>query len=75
MTDIYTHPSPVVPVDTAQPKLRTPLLSESVKDLHCKSDAPYPSERMSKDQMLQKFRDTIKLYQRSQQKVTLKEVK
>jgi hypothetical protein len=56
------------------PKLRTPILSESVKDLHCKPDAPYPSERMTKEQMLQKFRDDIKMFRRAQENVTLKEV-
>jgi hypothetical protein len=55
-------------------KLRTPILSQTIKDLHCKPDAPYPSQKMTKEQMLQKFRDDIKMFRRAQEKVTLKEV-
>lgn len=56
------------------PKLRTPILSESVKDLHCKPDAPYPSQAMTTAEMQAKFREDIRKFQRSQEKVELKEV-
>ena len=57
-----------------EPKLRTPILSESVKDLHCKPDAPYPSQAMTTAEMQEKFREDIRKFQRAQEKVTLKEV-
>ena len=57
------------------PKLRTPILSESVKDLHCKPDAPYPSEMMQAIRDSADVRTMILAWRRAQERVVLKEVK
>ena len=68
MTDIYTHPEPVTPV------LRTPLISEMIKELHLKPNAPYPSQMEATLHARERFRVFINQYRRSQEHVTLREV-
>jgi hypothetical protein len=69
MTDIYTHPEPATPV------LRTPLISEMIKELHLKPDAPYPSEELREHIARKQMIEEINQYRRSQEHVKLKEVK
>jgi uncharacterized protein YkwD len=69
MTDIYTHPEPVTPV------LRTPLISEMIKELHLKTNSPYPSEELRENIASKRVIEEINQYRRSQEHVTLKEVK
>jgi hypothetical protein len=68
MTDIYSHPEPVTHV------LRTPLISEMIKDLHLKPNAPYPSEELQGHIARKQMIEDINTYRRSQEPVVLKEV-
>ena len=56
-------------------KLRTPILSESVKDLRCKPDAPYPTEVKATLHEQELFREYVRQFRRAHEHVPLKEVK
>lgn len=56
-------------------KLRTELLSESVKRLHLKPNSPYPTETKAFTEECDDSRQMILAWRRAQEKVQLKEVK
>ena len=71
MTEPYTHPAPVTPV----PQLRTPILSQTISELHLAPDAPYPSQALQDHIARKAMVDDINRFRRSQEHVVLKGVK
>lgn len=58
-----------------EPKLRTPILSETIKAMHLDADAKFLSQQEDALKAAEQFRAEIKRYRQAQEKVTLKEVK
>lgn len=56
-------------------QLRTPILTEKVKDLHLQADRKYPTEMMQAIRDATDTRQMIQAWRRAQEKVTLRGVK
>ena len=65
MTKVYFEP---------RGQWRTPILSQTISDMHLKPDAPYPTQIEATLHEQELFREYIKKFRRSQEHVTLKGV-